>query len=95
MKPDILELKLRQYMKPGMPYYSKQIVIGIGMELIWKTETLERKVRDVDAVYFRRLDNHKVYYIDPLPDEPCIFSNLHDKAMQLYSRGKEQVTWFR
>lgn len=95
MKTDILEIKLRQYMTPGMPYYSKQIVIGIGMELIWKSETLERKIRDVDAIYYKRKGKYKHYYIDSLPDEPCIFSKHYDKAMKLLAAGKERLTWVR
>ena len=87
MKPEMLELKLRQYMKPGMPYYLKQILIGIGLDLKIKPASLERRLRDVDAVYFRRIDKHKVYYIDSLPDEACKFSKLHDKAMKLYNAG--------
>ncbi len=81
MKPEMLETKLRQFMKPGLPYYSKQIVIGIGMELIWKPETLERKARDVEAVYFKRRGKHKVYYIDPLPVDNCKWAKMHDKMV--------------
>ena len=69
-------------MTPGMPYYSKQIVIGIGMELIWKPETLERKARDVEAVYFKRRGKHKLYYIDPLPDVPCKYAKFHDRMVE-------------
>ena len=53
MKPEMLEIKLRQYMSPGKPYYLKQILIGVGLELDIKPVTLERRLRDVDAVYFR------------------------------------------
>ena len=95
MKPEMLEIKLRQYMSPGKPYYLKQILIGTGQELTWKPETLERKMRDVDAIYYKRKGKYKHYYIDPLPDEPCVFSKYHDKAMQILAAGKERVTWFR
>ena len=92
MTPEMLEIKLRQYMQPGKPYYLKQVLIGIGLDLKIKPESLERRLRDVDAVYFRRIDKHKVYYIDPLPNEPCVFSGLHDKAMQIYNVG---VKWWK
>ncbi len=95
MKPEMLETKLRQYMKPGLPYYSKQMVIGIGLELVWKPETLERKMRDVDAIYYKRKGKYKHYYIDPLPNEPCAWSKHHDKAMKLLAAGKERLTWFK
>ena len=94
MKPEMLEIKLRQYMSPGKPYYLKQILCGIGQELDWSPATLERRLRDVDAVYFRR-KGHKVYYIDPLPDEPCVFSKYHDKAMKLLAAGKEKLNWVK
>ena len=89
MTPEMLEIKLRQYMQPGKPYYLKQVLIGIGLDLKIKPESLERRLRDVDAVYFRRIDKHKVYYIDELPEEPFKWSKYHDKAMQLLSAGEK------
>ena len=79
MTPEMLETKLRQCMKPGMPYYLREIQQGIGLDLVVKPETLERRIRDVKSVYWRRFDaNHKVYYIDSnLP--PCKFAKFHDK----------------
>ena len=87
MKPEMLEVKLRQFMKPGMPYYLQELVIGIGMELIWKPETLERNARDVKSVYFRRIDNHKVYFIDPLPVDPCKYAKWHDKMVAFMNQS--------
>ena len=90
MKPEMLEIKLRQYMSPGKPYYLKQILCGIGLELDIKPASLERRLRDVKAVYFRKIDKHKVYYIDELPEEPFKWSKYHDKAMQLIAIYKER-----
>ena len=89
MKPEMLEIKLRQYMSPGKPYYLKQILCGIGQELDWEQSTLERRLREVKSVYFRKIDKHKVYYIDELPEEPFKWSKHHDKAMQLLSAGEK------
>ncbi len=85
MTPEMLEIKLRQYMSPGKPYYLKQILCGVGLELIWKPETLERKLRDVKSVYFRK-DGHKVYYIDAPPVEPCKYSKLHDRFVAFINK---------
>lgn len=86
MTPEMLEIKLRQYMKPGLPYYSKQIVIGAGMELIWKPETLERKMRDVDAIYYKRKGKYKHYYIDQLPVDNCKWAKLHDRMVAFINK---------
>ena len=81
MKPEMLEIKLRQFMSPGKPYYSKEIVIGIGMDLNWGYKTLERRVRDVDVIYYKRKGKYKHYYIDPLPVDPCKWAKMHDKMV--------------
>ena len=87
MTPEMLEIKLRQYMSPGKPYYLKQVLIGIGLDLKIKPESLERRLRDVDAVYFRRIDKHKVYYIDRLPMDQCKWLRLHNR-MVAFSQQK-------
>ena len=93
MTPAMLEIKLRQYMTPGMPYYLKQIQDGIGLELMIKPATLERRLRDVKAVYYRKPDkDHKLYYIDAEPVEPCIFSKSHDYLINLWSKYAKRIT---
>ncbi len=87
MKPEMLEIMLRRYMSPGKPYYLKEILIGIGLDLHIKPVTLERKLRNVDAVYFRRIDNHKVYFIDPLPTEDCKWLKLHDRMVAFMNQS--------
>ena len=86
MKPEMLEIKLRQFMSPGKPYYLKEILIGIGLDLHIKLVTLERKLRNVDAVYFRRKGKYKHYYIEPLPVDPCKYSKLHDRFVAFMNK---------
>ena len=84
MKPEMLELKLRQCMKPGMPYYLKQINTLTGLELSICENTLERYIRDVDCVYWRKIGDKKLYYIDAIELEPCIFARLHDWLVKTF-----------
>lgn len=78
MKPEQLELKLRQCMRPGLPSYLKQLHILTGQQERVSIETFERYVRDVKCVYWRKIEGKKVYFIDALPVEPCVFAKFHD-----------------
>ncbi len=86
MKPEMLEIKLRQCMKPGLPYYLRQIQVITGMQEQVALQTFERYVRDVKSVYWRKIDGKKVYFIEAEDVEPCMFVRLHNWL-------KENVKW--
>tara|TARA_R110001592_G_scaffold84782_1_gene250487 strand:+ start:295 stop:423 length:129 start_codon:yes stop_codon:yes gene_type:complete len=38
-----LEIKLRQFMRPEMPYSTRDILVGTGLELKNKESTIQKK----------------------------------------------------
>lgn len=82
MTPDDLEVKMRQCMTAGLPYFLRDLHLGSGMWLNWSDATIERRLRDVDCVYFvneklaGRKKKEKIYYIKSLPVAPCPFAGV-------------------
>jgi hypothetical protein len=97
MTPDDLKVKMRQCMKPGMPHYLRDLHLSSGMYVNWSDATMERRLRDVDCVYFvnekleGRKKKEKIYYIKSLPVAPCPFLGVRKFIGELNSWLKSWI----
>ena len=83
-----LEIKLRQFMRPGMPYSTRDILVGTGLELKNKESTIQKKLAKVKCIYFKKEHGLKLYYIDPLPVKRSVFSRFYNDAMDYLEKGR-------
>lgn len=104
MKSSILNSRLRGCMRIGIPWKKLELYEHIKKDekypdLFMKFSTFERRLRDIDyieCVFNKEHGDYRYVMRDVIADsEPCVFSKLHDKAMQILAAAKEPRSWFR
>ena len=102
MKSSILNSRLRGCMRIGIPWKKLELYEHIKKDeknpkLFMKFSTFERRLRDIDyieCVYNKEHSDYRYVMRAVIADtEPCVFSKLHDKAMQILGMYKERKRW--